>query len=124
MREYQERLEALREEARKKIEAASEKHKTKVRARYRKRTEVAKRRIETAKARRQRARDALGKVESQNRLAAKGRAWNLGTSLKSYIDPRVYYRWGQSVDYDILEKYYPQLLRRKFAWVAETDEEE
>jgi len=45
------------------------------------------------------------------------RAWNLNTSLKSYIDPREYYRWGQKVNYDVLERYYPTALRRKFAWV-------
>jgi hypothetical protein len=37
--------------------------------------------------------------------------------LKSYIDPRVYYQWGQQVGYDVLENYYPTALRRKFAWV-------
>ena len=45
------------------------------------------------------------------------RTWNLGTSLKSYIDPRVYYEWGQQVGYDVLEHYYPAALRNKFAWV-------
>ncbi len=31
--------------------------------------------------------------------------------------PRVYHGWGEEVDYDVLEKYYPTTLRRKFAWV-------
>jgi DNA topoisomerase-1 len=119
VQEYKERLEALRQEAKEKEAAASESQLPKVRKRYKKRFAVARRRIETARGRVQRARLALGKVESKNQLARKGRAWNLGTSLKSYIDPRVYYRWGQSVEYDVLEKYYPKLLRRKFAWVAD-----
>jgi DNA topoisomerase-1 len=122
--EYKTRLAALRQEAKEKESAASTARRSKVRERYRKRIAVARRRIEAAKGRRQRARDALGKVESRNRLATRGRAWNLGTSLKSYVDPRVYYRWGQQVDYDVLEKFYPKALRRKFAWVADGEHQE
>lgn len=44
------------------------------------------------------------------------RDYNLGTSLKSYIDPRIYYRWSKKVDYD-WKLYYPKALRRKFSWV-------
>lgn len=44
------------------------------------------------------------------------RDYNLGTSLKSYIDPRIYYRWGKGVDYD-WKLYYPKALQRKFSWV-------
>jgi len=127
LKQYQEALQALRLEAREKSAAASAARRPKVRERYKKRTEVARRRVETARGRLDRARDALGKVESQNRLASQGREWNLGTSLKSYIDPRVYYRWGESVEYDVLERYYPKLLRKKFAWAADSrdvDEEE
>ena len=64
-----------------------------------------------------RAQVAMGKIKAQAMIAGKKRTWNLGTSLKSYIDPRVYYRWGQDVDYDVLSKYYPTILQRKFAWV-------
>lgn len=41
--------------------------------------------------------------------------YNLGTSLKSYIDPRVYTKWARSVDFD-LTKFYPKALRSKFSW--------
>jgi DNA topoisomerase-1 len=44
------------------------------------------------------------------------RDYNLGTSLKSYIDPRVYRDWGRKVDYD-WKLYYPKTLQRKFSWV-------
>jgi DNA topoisomerase-1 len=44
------------------------------------------------------------------------RDYNLGTSLKSYIDPRVYYRWGQKVQFD-WKLYYPKTLQKKFSWV-------
>lgn len=44
------------------------------------------------------------------------RDYNLGTSLRSYIDPRVYAKWGGRVNYD-WKKYYPKTLQRKFSWV-------
>lgn len=121
IQEHRETLEALRQEAKEKTAAASTAQRPRVRERYKKRVAVAQRRIEAAQGSWQRARTALGKVESRNRLASKGRAWNLGTSLKSYIDPRVYYHWGQQTDYDVLESYYPKILQRKFAWVADSD---
>ncbi|MFH0848389.1 MAG: DNA topoisomerase I [archaeon] len=44
------------------------------------------------------------------------RDYNLGTSLRSYIDPRVYAEWGRRVDFD-WKDYYPKTLQRKFVWV-------
>ena len=44
------------------------------------------------------------------------RDYNLRTSLKSYIDPRVYYSWGNSVDFD-WKLYYPKTMQSKFSWV-------
>jgi len=44
------------------------------------------------------------------------RDYNLGTSLRSYIDPRAYVQWGRRVNYD-WKRYYPKTLQRKFAWV-------
>jgi DNA topoisomerase-1 len=41
--------------------------------------------------------------------------YNLGTSLKSYIDPTAYVQWARKVDFD-LEKFYPATLRKKFSW--------
>jgi DNA topoisomerase-1 len=93
-----------------------------VKKRYDKRIATAQRRIERAKGQVDRARLRLGKIKAQASIAAKKRTWNLGTSLKSYIDPRVFYEWGQEVDYDVLEKYYPKALRRKFDWVRDEDD--
>lgn len=42
--------------------------------------------------------------------------YNLGTSLKSYIDPRVYKEWCSKVGFD-WKKYYSKTLQRKFSWV-------
>ena len=80
---------------------------------------MAERRIRTAYESLEKAKAALGKLQTQMDINTEKRAWNLNTSLKSYIDPRAYYRWGQSVDYDVLERYYSKALRRKFAWVRE-----
>jgi DNA topoisomerase-1 len=44
------------------------------------------------------------------------RDYNLRTSLKSYIDPRIYYDWGKKVEFD-WKLYYPKALQHKFSWV-------
>ena len=44
------------------------------------------------------------------------RDYNLRTSLKSYIDPRIYYSWGKTIDFD-WRLYYPKTLQKKFSWV-------
>jgi DNA topoisomerase-1 len=46
--------------------------------------------------------------------------YNLGTSLKSYIDPTAYVNWARKVDFD-LEKFYPKTLRNKFSWALGLD---
>mgnify|MGYP001826072233 CR=1 FL=1 len=114
-----EALSTLRQEAREKRQAAPDGRKAQVGKRYRKRIDAAKRRVERTRDMLQRARLSRDKIKAQYSIASKKRTWNLGTSLKSYIDPRVYHEWGQQVDYDVLEKYYPKALRRKFAWVKE-----
>jgi DNA topoisomerase-1 len=124
VKEHREALSALREEAREAEEAAIEARQAAVRKRYRKRMATARRRIETARDRLARAREALGKVDSRNMLVTRTRTLNLGTSLRSYIDPRVYCRWGLEVDYDILDRFYPKALQRKFAWAAEVVQQE
>ncbi|MBC7235310.1 MAG: hypothetical protein H5T69_05670, partial [Chloroflexi bacterium] len=122
--EYLQQRKILEEEAKQKAqEAATPEERRKVRVRYRKRIARAQSRLEAARERRRRAENALGKIKAQFAIAREKRQWNLGTSLKSYIDPRVYYRWGQKVDYDVLEAYYPATLRRKFAWVRMLDGE-
>jgi DNA topoisomerase-1 len=51
-------------------------------------------------------------------LTKKTEEYNLGTSLKSYIDPNVYVRWAESVGL-CLDKFYPKTLRKKFSWALE-----
>ena len=117
MREAQDALTVLRREAREqKQDAKTKVQRDRLRIRYAKKIERAKRKVETAKNRLQRTQDAQAKAKTKDTITVKKRTWNLGTSLKSYIDPRVVYEWGQRVDYDVLERYYPKALQRKFAW--------
>lgn len=48
------------------------------------------------------------------------RDYNLRTSLKSYIDPRVFFEWCKKVGYDWKE-YYPATLQKRFSWVEKTN---
>ncbi|NHJ12071.1 MAG: DNA topoisomerase I [Candidatus Thorarchaeota archaeon] len=61
---------------------------------------------------------ARSKIETDFALAKSSRTWNLGTSLKSYIHPKVVYNWCQKVQYD-WKKVYPKTLQRKFAWIED-----
>jgi DNA topoisomerase-1 len=66
--------------------------------------------------RRYRDKAAIEKLKLQIKTKEKTRDYNLGTSLKSYIDPRIYCQWGKKVNYD-WKLYYPKTLQRKFSWV-------
>jgi len=122
VRQYREALTSLRKESREKVAAArTPKQRQKKRATYRRRVERAEGRIAAAQGRLGRAQLALGKLRARWSVATKKKDWNLNTSLKSYIDPRVLYRWGRRVDYDVLERYYPKAMRRKFSWVREAN---
>lgn len=54
----------------------------------------------------------IDKTKLDIELANKTKEYNLGTSLKSYIDPRVYVEWAAKVDFN-LEKLYSKTLRKK-----------
>ena len=46
----------------------------------------------------------------------KTKDYNLNTSLKSYIDPRIYFDWAEKVDYD-WTSFYSKTLQKKFSWL-------
>ncbi len=71
------------------------------------------------KNRKRRDEAAIDKLKLKIETQKETRNYNLATSLKSYIDPRIYYQWGKQVDYD-WKRYYPKMLQRKFQWI-ETD---
>jgi DNA topoisomerase-1 len=59
------------------------------------------------------------KAELDLELMKKTKEYNLGTSLKSYIDPTAYVKWAKKVDFN-LEKFYPKTLQKKFSWALQT----
>lgn len=63
--------------------------------------------------------ERIKKLQLQIRLKEATKEYNLNTSLKSYIDPRTYYRWSESVEYD-WRQIYSKSLQRKFRWVKTT----
>jgi len=69
--------------------------------------------------RKQRDKAAVDKLKLRIRIQEETRDYNLATSLKSYVDPRIYYEWGKQVDYD-WKQYYNKTLQKKFSWI-ETD---
>ena len=69
-------------------------------------TEIQKKRLE----------DRLEKIEMQLKLQKETRDYNLGTSLRNYIDPRVMRAWLNYVQLDS-RKIYTTTLQRKFKWV-------
>jgi DNA topoisomerase-1 len=79
-----------------------------------------KERIEKLKVRlittKDRDRNAIEKLKLQITAQAETRDYNLGTSMKSYVDPRIYYNWSRKVDYD-WRKYYSKTLQSKFSWI-------
>lgn len=74
-------------------------------------------RLESIRIQEEKAHTAVGKIRAQMAIAMENRSWNLGTSQKSYIDPRIFYNWGKRVGYNVLDKYYSRTLKNKFLWV-------
>ena len=58
------------------------------------------------------------KLEFQIRLQKETRDYNLGTSLRNYIDPRVFKSWCDYVDLD-WTKIYTSTLQKKFKWIEQ-----
>ena len=58
------------------------------------------------------------KLEFQLKLQKETRDYNLGTSLRNYIDPRVFKSWCEYVDLD-WTKIYTSTLQRKFKWIEQ-----
>ena len=60
----------------------------------------------------------IEKAKLDIELTKRTEEYNLGTSLKSYIDPMAYVKWAKKVKFDI-EKFYPTTLRKKFSWALQ-----
>ncbi len=59
------------------------------------------------------------KLEIAIELLTKTKNYNLVTSLRNYIDPRVYKSWADEVSIN-WEKIYSKSLQKKFLWVRDT----
>jgi DNA topoisomerase I len=57
----------------------------------------------------------IKKAELDLQLTRESKEYNLGTSLKSYIDPTAYVKWAKKIKFDIT-KFYPKTLQKKFSW--------
>jgi len=62
------------------------------------------------------AKEALERARLRLKALQATKDYNLNTSLKNYIDPRVYKRWADKVCFD-WTKYYPKTMQKKFSWV-------
>lgn len=60
--------------------------------------------------------ERIEKMKLQIELSEKTRDYNLGTSLRNYIDPRIFKSWTDEVGAD-WEKLYTAALQKKFLWV-------
>lgn len=63
-----------------------------------------------------RLQERLEKLQMQLMLQQETRDYNLGTSLRNYIDPRIMKAWLNYVEFD-WTKIYTSTLQRKFKWV-------
>jgi DNA topoisomerase-1 len=77
--------------------------------------EVAQKNWKT-EAQEKRLKERLEKLKVQLKLQQETRDYNLGTSLRNYIDPRVMKAWLNYVELD-WTKVYTSTLQRKFKWV-------
>jgi len=59
------------------------------------------------------------KLELDVKLQQRTRDYNLNTSLRNYIDPRVYKNWATKAEYD-WASIYPKTLQRKFLWATKS----
>jgi DNA topoisomerase I len=59
------------------------------------------------------------KMEMNVEFTKKTKDYNLNTSLKNYIDPRIYKSWCDHVGFD-WDKLYTSSLQKKFSWVAKS----
>ena len=94
--------------------AKTPKQKKRIRLRRKKYRIRVKTRLENSNNRLEKARDRLELMKASGR-------YNLTTSLKNYIDPRIYRDWGEEVDYS-WEKFYSSSLRKKFSWLSKNCE--
>ncbi|MFB5645756.1 MAG: DNA topoisomerase I [Nitrosopumilaceae archaeon] len=105
------------EETLKKVEASKPKTDKQKQAKE-KRIKTLKQTIQKQK---KKHKERVEKLKLQVDLATKTRDYNIGTSLRNYIDPRVFKAWTEEVGAE-WEKLYTSALQKKFLWVKSENE--
>jgi len=60
--------------------------------------------------------EKIKELKMKIELMKETKDYNLNTSLKSYIDPMIFYKWSKKVNFD-WKKYYSKTLQKKFSWI-------
>jgi len=92
------------------------------RARLAKAKEQARKKAERLAARAEKSEARAEKLRLDVDFAGRTRDYNIGTSLRNYIDPRVFKSWMDEVDGQ-WPKLYTASLARKFGWVQGAEED-
>jgi DNA topoisomerase-1 len=71
---------------------------------------------EQIKKQKKKHKERIEKLELQIDLSEKTKDYNIGTSLRNYIDPRIFKAWTEDVGAE-WEKLYTSALQKKFLWV-------
>ena len=106
-----------KEEALKKAESATSKTDTQKEKQIER---VKKAKIQIRKTK-QKHKERVEKLKLQVDLTKKTKDYNLGTSLRNYIDPRIFKSWTDDVNAE-WEKLYTAALQKKFLWVKSENE--
>ena len=106
-----------KEEALKKAESATSKTDTQKEKQIER---VKKAKIQIRKTK-QKHKERIEKLKLQVDLTKKTKDYNLGTSLRNYIDPRIFKSWTDDVNAE-WEKLYTAALQKKFLWVKSENE--
>jgi DNA topoisomerase-1 len=61
--------------------------------------------------------ERIRKLKLDVDLQKRTRDYNLNTSLRNYIDPRVYKSWSNKAEFD-WKGIYAKTLQRKFLWAS------
>src|SRR5437660_181713 len=80
--------------------------------------ELKKRPTKTDK-QKERLAERMTKLKLDIELQRRTRDYNLNTSLRNYIDPRVYKNWANKAEFD-WTSIYPKTLQRKFLWATKS----
>lgn len=121
LKEYTKKLKAAQKATRDAEKTFKQKTK-----RYKERVTAAHKALIAAQDARKRAESSyherVQKAELGLKLVRETKDYALNTSLKNYIDPRVYKEWGERVDYD-WKKLYTGSLQKKFTWAMQDEED-